>query len=91
MIDTTVSTNPEKMINPSDLECTIKNIIQFQREFKCRAGVGELQNLSFGSCYLITSARRVYGDIKNSGRKSEFYIKFYPRSYFEEKLRGLSL
>ncbi len=90
-VDVRISTDPEKMINPSDLERTIKNIIQFQREFKCKAGVGELQNLSFGSCYLITSARRAYGDIKNPGRKSEFYIKFYPRFYFEEKLRELSL
>lgn len=91
MINTTVGTNPEKVINSRDLERIIKNIIQFQREFKCRAGVGELQNLSLGSCYLITSARRAYSDIKKPGRKSEFYIEFYPRSYFEEKLRGLSL
>lgn len=89
-VDVRVSTNPEKVINNNDLECTIKSIIKFQKEFKCKAGIGELQNLSLGSCYLITSARRAYGDIKNPSRKSEFYIKFYPLSYFEKKLKKYS-
>lgn len=79
--------NPLTIKGTADLEILIRNISLFEKQFKCTAGVGKLQNLSFGSCYLIASEREAKRDIKNPGRKSEFFIKFYPKSYFEEKLK----
>lgn len=90
-VDLSIDMNPLTIKGSTNLEALIRNISLFEEQFKCTAGVGKLQNLSFGSCYLITSEREAKRDIKKPGRKNEFFIKFYPKSYFEEKLKEYSV
>lgn len=83
-LDICVNIDPLKIRNNEELESIIIKIKKYEKETKTKAGVGKLQNLSLGSSYLIVSKYEAYKDIKKANiSTSEFFIKFYPLSYFE--------
>ncbi len=90
-LDTGISINPLKIRNVNELNDILDSISAYEKKFGCKAGVVKKQTPILGGSYNIMSEERASDGIKNQTCKPDIYLKFYPKSYFEEKLKEYSV
>ncbi len=82
-LDVIIDIHPERILNKAELVDIILKIQAFEGLLNCSAGVVVKQNRQLGSSYRVVSDKDAENGIKNPG-KSEWYLQFFPRSYFEQ-------
>jgi hypothetical protein len=88
-LDVIIDVHPERIYNRTEAEDALLKIRAFESSLNCKAGVVIKQNKQLGGSYRIVSEKEATKGIENPG-KYEWYIKFYPKSFFEEKLKEYS-
>jgi len=86
-IDTFIDIHPKRIVTVAEVDNTLSKIGNYEREMKCEAGVVLVQNRQLGGSYEIVSKEEAIDGINNP-RTCEWYVKFYPHSYFK-KLRDI--
>lgn len=83
--------NPKNIKNLSDLDNVLENLDLYRSAYglneEDEVGVGLLQNRQFGGTYKIVSKYQVKESKKN---KSEWYVEYYPLSYFKDLRKKLT-
>lgn len=85
--------NPRKIRNLEELERVFSDMDEYrQNEKKDNVGIALLQNRQLGGTYIITYLEHAKVMMERRGCKdcSEWYLMFWPRSYFEELRSRLS-
>ena len=88
-IDTTVDIHPRRIRTLEEVDSTLAKINNYERKKKCEAGVVIIQNRQLGGNYEVVSKEEAIKGIKNP-RTCEWYVDFYPRSYFEDLRKKLN-
>ena|GEM_PF-5264383 len=88
MATETIVKDPKRM-TLSEVEQTLSDIIAYEQETGESWGVLKMQNRQLGAIHYITSReeaeREISAPVSNSPRTCEWGIKFYSRSYFEQR------
>lgn len=88
-IDTFVDIHPERLRTPAEVDQVISSLKRYERETKQKGCVVLKQNRQLGGSYRIVSEKEAIEGI-NHPRTCEWYVKSYPRSYFEELRKKLN-
>ncbi len=78
-----ICVNPKRIRTLTQLENVLDALDAYEKKRTCEAVVVLKQNIQLGGSYKIVSKEEAIKGIDNP-RKCEWYIKFYPRSYFED-------
>ncbi|MEK6937289.1 MAG: hypothetical protein AABW58_04420 [Nanoarchaeota archaeon] len=90
-----IVSNPERITEIGELEDTLRKIDIYRKRVlkdEDEAGVLKLQNMQLGIIYLVDSEENATREINKeviAGQTSEWGIKFWRRSYFEERREKL--
>jgi hypothetical protein len=90
-IDTIISINPKRIRTQEEVDSILSKIKDYERAKNCKGGVVLKQNRQFGASYRVVSEEEAVNGI-NHPRTCEWYVKFYPRCYFEglrKKFNGI--
>ena len=82
-VDDSISIHPERIYTRKELEVIIAKIDEFEKTLGCKGGVVLRQNLNLGGSYVIRTEQQALEGIAHR-EGSEFYVKYYPKEYFEE-------
>ncbi len=76
--------DPEQIDTISEVDEYLNNIVVYEHENKCRAGVLLTQRMHAHGLYEITSQQEALDELRKPITRDlpEFGIKFYPLSYF---------
>lgn len=89
-LDVIINIHPEMIRTREEVVSILDKINDYEKEKHCEAGVVLKQNRQLGWSYRIVCKEEAERGIKNPG-KCEWYVEFYSRSHFEEKLREYSI
>lgn len=81
--------DPERIKTLRELEIVLDKIKAYEKNIGVSTGVLLLQNRQLGAIYYVTSEAEAKRSIEHPGT-CEWGIKFYPKSYFENKRSELS-
>lgn len=81
-LDVIIDVHPERIRSLDEVNETILKIDEYERKCNCKAGVVLSQNRHLGASYTVVSNTEAEEGIKKPG-KYEWYLTFYPKSYFE--------
>jgi hypothetical protein len=80
-LDIIVGIDPRGVRTLHQVDEILRKITAYETKRKCRAGVVMKQNRQFGASYHVVSEEE--SRIEHP-TPCEFYVQFWPRSYFEE-------
>ena len=84
-----INIDPEEIRTIKELDSIVSKIVEEEERRKCEVGVVLRQNRQLGGSYPIVSIKEANEGL-NKPRKCEWYVKFYPRSYFEDLKKELN-
>lgn len=78
-----IDIHPERVKSIIEVDSILFKINEYEQATKRKGGVVLKQNRQLGGSYRIVSEEEAKRGLENPG-KCEWYVEFYPRSYFEE-------
>lgn len=88
-LDTIVDVHPERIDAVEEVDEILHKLFDYEKKTGHKGVVVLKQNMQLGGSYRVVSEEDANHGIRTRGT-CEWYIKFYPHSYFEELKKRLN-